>query len=277
MDDAIQQRPSKRSKPISALIPKSENELNISKSKQNLITPGKSITKEKLYDFHNSSSSEKELNKKKIRKVNFPISTPTKKLALSEIKTPLSFKIKEDTTPITPSTPKIPISTLTPNSSLKPTVEQSNEKIPLQIFLDKAQDQPFKEVPILKNDSSSTSFSSINLNNDTDSLLYQAQLPFIHINSWYKVVQPQILNNFINPTHVIISFEIFSDCLIFVICQNLSNKLIEKALLINYRQHPFTNMKINKMGSGSKISLIEGIKIMGSSFKLYKNWKLLQN
>lgn len=281
MDDAVQQRPSKRSRPISALIPKSENELNISKSKQEkngLITPAKSITKEKLHEFHSYSErddKQKNLKSRKINSISTSVKTPSKKLALSEIKsttTPLAFKIKEDVPP-TPTTPKIPISNLTPKQNLKP-LEQPNDKIPLQILLDQAQEQPFKEIPMLKNDSSN--FTSISLDHDTSSLLYQAQLPFVHMNSWYRVTQSQVLerNIDVEATHIIISCENFSDCLVSVICQKLSDDSLERVLLLNYRQHPYISLKIKKMESGSKISLIEGVKVL-DSLKLYRNWKLI--
>lgn len=275
MTHDTQQRPAKRATPISQLIPKSNAELNIRSPKQTIKQDKRKhkrpISKDALQSFH---SPDKVNNNecRALKKLKKPSATP---MPISEIaSTPLKFEIHQDQPPKTPPTPKIPMSEIRAKQTLpRPLPTTTTEKLPLQKILDLAQEQPFNDVPMLKAESSN--FTSLDLAHDQDSLLYQAQIPFVHLNNWYRITQHLIVekNLKLRATHEIVTFQRFNEQIFLVDCIRLIDDVEERALLINYRQHPLTSSKLQDIQPGSKISLLEGCKVLGS-LKLYKNWKL---
>jgi len=317
MDSAFQQRPAKRSTPISQLIPKTDNDLNVQKSTHNkLVHNGKRpISKKALHQFHTPDKKENGSNFKKFKTTTTPTtpvtpSASSKKLLISEIaQTPLQFKIYKDhqendsqsnsSSSSKKTTQKIPISDIKSKNLSTPlqskTVEK--DKVPLQKVLDLAQDHHHQLIditttPMLKTESSNIFISSA-INKDTHSLLYQAQLPLIHLNNWFKITQHQIVqknqldneksSNFVKMTHEVISCGKYSDQLLFVNCKKISEDVRddkqqqevknENVLLLNYRQYPSMSEKIQKMKNGCKIALIGGVTVV-DSLKFYQNWKL---
>ncbi|CAM9011641.1 unnamed protein product [Wickerhamomyces anomalus] len=276
-DGERQERPARRSTPISKLVPKSDNELNIKSSKQIRPENGKvkrPISKEALQSFHTPNKHRNVQSIKKAKVTPNTPNTPVKKLLLSELaSTPLNFKIHNDQSTQKTTTPKIPISDITPRLNVPKATPNNVEKVPLQTILDQAQVQPFVEIPMMKTESSN--FTSLDLTHDPNSLLYQAQLPIVHLNNWYRVTQHQIVERQtqITPTHEVISCQKFNGQVLLVDCIKFSDNTKETALLLNYRQHPLASSKVQTIQQGSQISLNEGYKVF-QSLRLYKNWKL---